>query len=76
MDHGPDSDRTLLRPRFEAEEVRFPEGCSRLSCADRRIPRLSITVRDVAAAAGVSPGTASRALRGHPQISEECISRV
>jgi len=37
---------------------------------------LSITVRDVAAAAGVSPGTASRALRGHPQISEECISRV
>ncbi|MBM4011135.1 MAG: LacI family transcriptional regulator, partial [Planctomycetes bacterium] len=37
---------------------------------------MSITVRDVAAAAGVSPGTASRALRGHPQISEECISRV
>jgi len=38
--------------------------------------RVSITVRDVAAAAGVSPGTASRALRGHPQISEDCIARV
>lgn len=37
---------------------------------------MSITVRDVAAAAGVSPGTASRALRGHPQISEDCIARV
>jgi len=37
---------------------------------------VSITVRDVAAAAGVSPGTASRALRGHPQISEDCIARV
>lgn len=37
---------------------------------------MSITVRDVAAAAGVSPGTASRALRGHPQISEVCIARV
>jgi LacI family transcriptional regulator len=37
---------------------------------------VSVTVRDVAAAAGVSPGTASRALRGHPQISEVCIARV
>ncbi|MFM7208087.1 MAG: LacI family DNA-binding transcriptional regulator [Planctomycetaceae bacterium] len=37
---------------------------------------MSVTVRDVAAAAGVSPGTASRALRGHPQISEDCIARV
>jgi LacI family transcriptional regulator len=36
----------------------------------------SITIRDVAARAGVSPGTASRALRGHPQISETCIARV
>jgi LacI family transcriptional regulator len=35
-----------------------------------------ITIRDVAARAGVSPGTASRALRGHPQISEACIARV
>jgi hypothetical protein len=37
---------------------------------------VSVTVRDIAAAAGVSPGTASRALRGHPQISEFCIARV
>lgn len=35
-----------------------------------------VTIRDVAARAGVSPGTASRALRGHPQISEACIARV
>lgn len=35
-----------------------------------------VTIRDVAALAGVSPGTASRALRGHPQISEACIARV
>jgi DNA-binding LacI/PurR family transcriptional regulator len=37
---------------------------------------VSVTVRDIAAAAGVSPGTASRALRGHPLISEVCIARV
>ena len=37
---------------------------------------MSVTVRDIAAAAGVSPGTASRALRGHPLISEVCIARV
>ena len=37
---------------------------------------MSVTVRDIAAAAGVSPGTASRALRGHPLISENCIARV
>jgi DNA-binding LacI/PurR family transcriptional regulator len=37
---------------------------------------VSVTVRDIAAAAGVSPGTASRALRGHPLISENCIARV
>lgn len=37
---------------------------------------MSVTVREVAAAAGVSAGTASRALRGHPQISERCISHV
>ena len=37
---------------------------------------MSVTVRDIAVAAGVSPGTASRALRGHPLISEVCITRV
>jgi len=37
---------------------------------------MSVNVRDVAAAAGVSAGTASRALRGHPQISERCIEHV
>jgi DNA-binding LacI/PurR family transcriptional regulator len=37
---------------------------------------MAATIRDVADAAGVSPGTASRALRGHPQVSEACITRV
>ena len=37
---------------------------------------MSVTIRDVAHASGVTPGTASRALRGHPQASEECIARV
>jgi DNA-binding LacI/PurR family transcriptional regulator len=33
-------------------------------------------IHDVAKQAGVSAGTASRALRGHPQVSEACIARV
>jgi len=37
---------------------------------------VSVTVRDIVVAAGVSPGTASRALRGHPLISVVCISRI
>lgn len=41
-----------------------------------RMESPEVTIRDVAARAGVSPGTASRALRGHPQISEACIARV
>ncbi len=41
-----------------------------------RMETTEVTIRDVAARAGVSPGTASRALRGHPQISEACIARV
>lgn len=35
-----------------------------------------VTIRDVAREAGVSPGTASRALRGHPQVGGACIARV
>lgn len=34
------------------------------------------TVRDVAAAAGVSPATASRALSGHPSVNPEMARRV
>ncbi|MFM8635048.1 MAG: LacI family DNA-binding transcriptional regulator, partial [Planctomycetia bacterium] len=30
---------------------------------------MAVTIRMVAEHAGVSPGTASRALRGHPQVS-------
>ena len=37
---------------------------------------MAATIRDVADAAGVSPGTASRAMRGHPQVSAECVARV
>jgi len=37
---------------------------------------MGVTIRDVAREAGVTPGTVSRALRGHPQVSEECIARV
>jgi DNA-binding LacI/PurR family transcriptional regulator len=37
---------------------------------------MAVTIRDVAHAAGVTPGTVSRALRGHPQVSEECAARV
>ena len=37
---------------------------------------MAVTIRHIATAAGVSPGTASRALRGHPQVSEECVARV
>ncbi|MFN9367304.1 MAG: substrate-binding domain-containing protein [Planctomycetia bacterium] len=37
---------------------------------------MAVTIHDVARAAGVSPGTASRALRGHPQVSAACIARV
>ena len=35
-----------------------------------------VTIRMVAEQAGVSAGTASRALRGHPQVSPECVERV
>lgn len=35
-----------------------------------------VTIRIVAEQAGVSPGTASRALRGHPQVSPDCMERV
>lgn len=37
---------------------------------------MSPTLRDVAKFAGVSPATASRALNGHPQVSEEARRRV
>jgi LacI family transcriptional regulator len=37
---------------------------------------MAVTIRDVARTAGVTPGTVSRALRGHPQVSEECVARV
>ena len=37
---------------------------------------MPITIHNVAKQAGVSPGTASRALRGHPQVSGTCIARV
>jgi len=37
---------------------------------------MSVTIRDVALEAGVTPGTASRAMRGHPQVSAACIARV
>ena len=37
---------------------------------------MAVTIRHVAEEAGVSPGTASRALRGHPQVSAECVARV
>lgn len=37
---------------------------------------MSVTIRQVADEAGVSPGTASRALRGHPQVSAACVARV
>ncbi len=36
----------------------------------------NITVRDVAAAAQVSPATASRALAGHPSVNPEMVRRV
>jgi LacI family transcriptional regulator len=55
--------RSLLRKHLAARTVIFMEASV-------------VTIRDVAARAGVSPGTASRALRGHPQISEACIARV
>lgn len=35
-----------------------------------------MTLRQVADEAGVSPGTASRALRGHPQVSADCVATV
>lgn len=37
---------------------------------------MAVTMHEVAKRAGVSAGTASRALRGHPQVSEACIARV
>lgn len=38
--------------------------------------RRKVTVRDVAAAAGVSPATASRALAGHSTVAPELVQRV
>src|SRR5919202_1580914 len=38
--------------------------------------RQRVTVRDVAAAAGVSPATASRVLANHPTVSPELARRV
>jgi LacI family transcriptional regulator len=35
---------------------------------------MAVTLRQVAAEAGVSPGTASRALHGHPQVSIDCVA--
>jgi MFS family permease len=40
------------------------------------IQAMSVTLRQVAEEAGVSPGTASRALRGHPQVAPDCTARV
>lgn len=37
---------------------------------------MAVTIHHVAKRAGVSAGTASRALRGHPQLSRACIERV
>ena len=37
---------------------------------------MTVTLRQVAAEAGVSPGTASRALHGHPQVSVNCVAKV
>jgi LacI family transcriptional regulator len=37
---------------------------------------MAVTIHDVAKHARVSAGTASRALRSHPQVSEACIARV
>ena len=37
---------------------------------------MAVTIHDVATLAGVSAGTASRALRGHPQVSQACVARV
>jgi DNA-binding LacI/PurR family transcriptional regulator len=37
---------------------------------------MTVTLRQVAEEAGVSPGTASRALHGHPQVSVDCVAKV
>jgi LacI family transcriptional regulator/LacI family repressor for deo operon, udp, cdd, tsx, nupC, and nupG len=42
----------------------------------REVDPLTITIRDVADAAGVSPSTASRAMRGSSRISAETRNRV
>ncbi len=39
-------------------------------------PSEKATLRDVAQMAGVSTSTASRALRGHPQIKKETIEKI